>query len=264
MAGGPGDGGDESVVVVCITREDDFDFVALLCDRQLINRALAGDLAGNKDRDAVAHHFEFAEEVAVDEDGFALIAEVGQDVADVAAADGVDAIGGFVEEDEVGVVDEGLGEADALHHAFGVGANFAISIGGHADGIEKFARAALAGFAIDAGESGKEFQSLAAGQVAGEAVVFGEVADVAEGGFVADGVIEEGAFGAGGADDGHHDFDESGFARAVGAEEAEDFAAADAHFDAAECLHFATIGFGDVVEVDGEIVADGGAHGGGR
>ena len=147
-----------------------------------------GDAAGDEDRDAVADHLQLAEQVAVDEDGLALAAEALEDVADVAAADGVDAVGRLVEQDEVRVVDQGLGEADALGHALGVGGDRAVGAGGHADEVEQFGGAAAAVAAVDVGEGGEELDDLPAGQVAGEAVVLGEVAGAGEGGLVADGL----------------------------------------------------------------------------
>jgi hypothetical protein len=91
---------------------------------------------------------------------------------------------------------------------------------------------------------------LSAGEIAGEAVVFGEVADLGESGFMTDGAAEEGAGGVGGADDGHHDFDEGAFAGAVGTEEAEDFTAVDGEGDAVERVDAAAVDFGDILQVD--------------
>src|SRR2546421_8512892 len=88
-------------------------------------------------------------------------------------------------------------------------------------------------------------------------MIFGEIADALEGGFVADGVVEDVSLGVGGADDGGHDFDEGGLAGAVGSEQAEDLAAVDLHVDAAQGVDFAFVDFGDVAEVDCEV---GGAH----
>src|SRR5438552_2938909 len=53
------------------------------------------------------------------EEGDAAVGEVEEEVPELAACDGVDAGGGFVEEDDVGLVDEGAGEGEALLPAAG-------------------------------------------------------------------------------------------------------------------------------------------------
>jgi hypothetical protein len=50
-----------------------------------------------------------------------------------------------------------------------------------------------------------------------------------------------------------HDLDQRALAGAVGAQEPEDFAGPDLHLDAAEGFHPATIGFGDVAKINGEV-----------
>jgi hypothetical protein len=95
----------------------DFDIVAEAFAGEGVEGALADDAASAEDGDGVAHEFEFAEDVGVDEDGFAAVAEVEDDVADFFAADGVDPVEGFIEEDQVGVSHESPGEAEALAHA---------------------------------------------------------------------------------------------------------------------------------------------------
>ena len=83
--------------------------------------------------------------------------------------------------------------------------------------------------------------------------MLGQIADAGQRRLGAHRVIEHDAIDGGGADDRHHDFDEGRFARTVGAQEAEDFAAADLHVDAVEGLDGAFVDFGDVVEVDGKL-----------
>ncbi len=232
-------------------RACNFYFVTAAVFGKVVDGSLHSDPALDENGDAVADHFEFAEEVTVEEDGFFLIFEGEENIADFATTDGIDAVGGFIKDDEVGVVDEGLGEANALHHALGIGGNFFVGPLGHADGGDELGGPLLPGAFFDFGEGGVEFEGLAAGEISGDAVVLGEVADAGEGGFVADGTAEEGSFEFGGADDGHHDFDKGAFSRAVGTEEAEDFTGVDLHGDATEGVDFAFVGFFDIVEVEG-------------
>ena len=79
-------------------------------------------------------------------------------------------------------------------------------------------------------------------------------------GFVADGAIENHSLGAGWPDDGDHDFDERAFARAVGAEEAENLAAIDLHGNALQGVDAAAIDLGDVLKIDG-VAGGGWGHG---
>ena len=61
------------------------------------------------EHDAVASDFDFTEQMGIEENSGATFSLVPNDVADEAAAHGVEAGSGFVEEDEFGLVDERLG-----------------------------------------------------------------------------------------------------------------------------------------------------------
>ena len=73
------------------------------------------------DGHAVADGFHFAQFVRRKENGFALVFQALDDFADFHAAQRVQAAGRFVQNQQVGIVDERLREADALLHAFGIG-----------------------------------------------------------------------------------------------------------------------------------------------
>ncbi len=81
------------------------------------------------DDDVVAGALQLAQEVRGDEDGDA---EVGPDAADqsehLVAADGVEAVRRLVEEDQLRVVDQGLGELHPLLHARRVAAHGAVAL----------------------------------------------------------------------------------------------------------------------------------------
>ena len=61
------------------------------------------------EHDGVASDFDFTEQMGIEENSGAAFSLVANDVADEAAAHGVEAGSGFVEEDEFGLVDERLG-----------------------------------------------------------------------------------------------------------------------------------------------------------
>lgn len=84
----------------------------------------------------VAGDFDFAQQMGVEEDGGAALAFIADDVADEMAAHGIEAGSGLVEEDEFRLVNEGLGKADALHHAFGKAAETAVAMRREANEID--------------------------------------------------------------------------------------------------------------------------------
>ena len=71
-----------------------------------------------EDEDAVADGIDFGKEVGGEEDGVAR-GEGLDEGADLAHLVGIESDGGFVEDEDIGIVDEGLGEADALAVALG-------------------------------------------------------------------------------------------------------------------------------------------------
>ena len=73
------------------------------------------------DGHAVTDGFHFAQFMRGKENGFALVFQALDDFADFHAAQRVEPAGGFVQNQQVGIVDERLREADALLHAFGIG-----------------------------------------------------------------------------------------------------------------------------------------------
>ena len=90
-------------------------------------------------------------------------------------------------------------------------------------------------------------------------MIFGEIANFLQGGFVADGIVENRSLGVGGANDRRHDFDECGFASAVGPKQPKDFPAIHGHVDAAQGVDAAFVNFGHLLQIDCEI---GGSHDG--
>ncbi len=69
------------------------------------------------EHDFVAGNLDFAEQVRIQEDGRAAVALRADDVTHQAAAHGIESRSRFIEEDQLGLVDQRLSEADALQHA---------------------------------------------------------------------------------------------------------------------------------------------------
>ncbi len=98
--------------------------------------ARGNDFAMLDEDDGVTGDFDFAQEMRVEKDGGAALAFIADDVADEMAAHGVEARSWLVEKDEFRLVNEGLGKADALHHAFGEAAETAVAMRREANEID--------------------------------------------------------------------------------------------------------------------------------
>ena len=79
-----------------------------------------------EDGDPVADVLHVGQQVAGQDDRLALLAELADQLLDLGGADRVEARGRLVEQDQLGVVDQGLGQADPPLHALGVLAELAV------------------------------------------------------------------------------------------------------------------------------------------
>ncbi len=173
------------------------------------------------------------------------------------APDRVDAVAGLIEHEQARGVDESLGEADALQHAFGIFAEAKI-VGAlfEADQVENFRDAAAARGGVHAGESAVEIKHVAPGHVSGEAVVLGKIPDGAAGFGVARVPTEDQGAAGGGVCAGEQHLDEGGLAGAVGSEKAVGGADRDANGDVVDGAKLAagegrTEDFGQAFGFDG-------------
>ena len=191
---------------------------------QRLDGAVAHEGAVFHDGDARADALDLAEEVRVEEERDAFGGELQQEVADLAAADGVDAVGRLVEEHEARARHERLRDAEPLHHALRERLDLAVGGTREADLLQEAAGARV----VRAGHAREEVEGLARGEVVREAVVLGEEADRPPRQRLADGDAEDLPLALGRVDDPEQQLDERRLARAVGAEEAEDLAGLDA------------------------------------
>src|SRR5207253_10806295 len=94
--------------------------------RQRSNVAFANELPGAKNGHTVADQLYLAEHVRVEEDGLSFRFQLLQNAANLAPANRIYAIGGLIQEDDLWVVQQCLGNADALFHPFGVRAQLVV------------------------------------------------------------------------------------------------------------------------------------------
>ena len=149
------------------------------------------DLAAVINDHAVAHVFHVRQQMAAQDDGLAAPGQRQDQILDLAAADGVEAGGRLVEDDQVGVVDERLGQADAALHALGELADRPRPGLAQADHFEQLLGAVLALVPGQAEEVAEEIQRLAGIEVAVEVGFLGQVADARLGGDVAGRMAED-------------------------------------------------------------------------
>lgn len=178
------------------------------------------------DAEAVAEVFGLVHHVGGEEDAFSGAAEFGDGFLDVLGGDGVEAGGGFVEDDDGGVVDDGAGEGDALFHAGGEAVVGAVGVFGDVEEGEGGLDAVVDFGGGDGVELGEEAEGFAGGEALVEPGGGGEEAEVAADffGFGADVETGYGGGAGGGCEYGGEAAEGSGFASTVGAEEAVDLA----------------------------------------
>jgi hypothetical protein len=200
--------------------------------------------------------------VGDDDEGEVLFTvQVDEELGEVRGGGAVERAGGFVGEEEFGLVDEGAHDGDALAFAAGELAGSVFKSRAEGDAIEEFAgavRGAGAEGAVFGGECGDEdvFEDGALGQkvMALEDEADLAVAEVGEGEVVESGeVLAIEADGAGGgAVEGADDIEEGAFAGAGWADDGEGIAGREVEVDAVEdgeCgARGAGVGFGDVLE----------------
>ena len=214
-----------------------------------VGHGVVGDDAAVGDDDgAGAYGLDLLHDVGGEEDRLVL-ADLTDEGADFLELVGVEAGGGLVEDEHVGVVDERLSEADALLVALGELGDALVGFGGeacHADHL--LHPVAGIGDLIDAGGEGEELADI---HLHVERVLLGEVADVGADreGVVVDALSANQHVALGGGDEAGDDLHEGGFAGAVGAEEADDFAFFGGEADVVEGALLAVV-FGDLLNFE--------------
>ena len=178
------------------------------------------------DGDALGDAFDFFHVVGGEENGdvFGLV-HVADVVPDMVAGLGVEAERGFVEEEDVGVVEQTAGDFETAFHAAGVAFGEVVAAVPKLDDFQKLLNAGAAERAGDVVEDAVKFHVFESGQFVVDA---GILEDDAEGLTDLVGLGERiepvhGDFPGVGFEQGGEHFDGGGFAGAVGSEKAEYF-----------------------------------------
>ena len=172
----------------------------------------------------VAGALDVGEQVAADEDVDAFFVRDGSDQGEhFLTSEWVESVGGFVEEEEVWPVHQGLGEFDPLFHAGRIGFDLAVAGFAEAAVFEHFVRPTEGLVGGKSAEFARVGDVLDGGEARDVTVLFGHVADRLSDLEVvfADLASEDGAASVGGVDESEQGFDQRRFACPVGAEESD-------------------------------------------
>ena len=203
----------------------------LAAGNQVIHMADAPDLAVVQDRDAVADKLHVGELMRGQEDRPAFLFQPQDQVADVAVRDRVKARRRLVEEQQLGIVDERLRDADALEHAFGERAQRLLAGSLQADHLQQLVHALLLDRAGQAEQAAVEADHFRSGHMLIEVGRLGQVGDLLLDINVAGGLAQNQDLARRREDQAQQSLDGRGLARAVGAEEAENLALVDIQAD---------------------------------
>src|SRR6266850_23529 len=214
-----------------IVGSDDFDeyvleilFVMLIA--KLRESAFGEKFAGLNDADGVAELFHFGHDVRGENDGLASVAAFADELDDRARSHDIETTGGFVEDHDGWIMNEGAGNGGFLLHAGGELVAAAIAKAVHVEAVEDAVDAFFQGDFVEAIEPAKVLDHFLRGEAGVEGRSSGEEADVGADLFrLLDDIVTADDGGAvGRLEDGGEQAKRGGLASAVGTEEAVDFA----------------------------------------
>ena len=190
-----------------------------------VNGLVGFYLAVVENDDAVTHGVDLLHDVGRENDRtlFAKVANEGSDLDELV---GVEAGGGFIEDEQLGIAEERLGEADTLAVAFAQFADMLVTLRRQADAVDEVINNIGIPRFRDTGKSRHKLQVLGDVHLVVEGVVLGEVAD---------------AFGYGNgtvvsAPEADEDLHQRGLTGTVGSEQSEDLAFGNGQRDVAQDL----------------------------
>lgn len=120
---------------------------------KLLRGAVGSDLTAGHDDDTIAGSLDFWENMGANK-GCAVFGELADERTGVVDLCGIEPVGGFVEDEDLGIMDQGGGEPNALAVAFGEMSDSSfgdISDSGHAHGFVNGWGDVLAGDSVELG-----------------------------------------------------------------------------------------------------------------
>src|SRR5713226_5858822 len=132
--------------------------------QQPLQLAFLDDSSAVDDRHAIAHQLDLAQQVRVQEHRHALSLELLDEAADVTPADRIEGRSRLVQHDQLGAVDQRLGQAQPLLHALAEGAHAVASAVPQADELQHLQDAPPALALVQPTQLAMELQDLGARQ----------------------------------------------------------------------------------------------------
>ena len=201
--------------------------------RQLFDASGRGHFAAAENRHVIAGQLDLGEEMRVEQHGRSVRGGFGaQDVADLAPADRIDAVGRLVEQQHVRRMQQRDGDAEALRHPFRILLDADVDPLRDAQFLQQLQRTALDRGVVHAGHFSEDGQRLPRGEIAGDLVPLGQISDAAAAFGISGRQSAETRLAGGGAGEVEQDLDGRRFAGAVRAEETEQLAFTNAEVDA--------------------------------
>ena len=144
-------------------------------------RAVGDEASARDDEDAGTGAFDLGDDVGAEEDG-AVLGELGDEGAGGAHLGGVEPVGGFVEDEDGRVVDEGGGEAHPLAIALTERPDAFVGVVGEAAPVDDASDGGAAGLSGEAEQAGPIIEVLGGLEFVVERGGFGEIAELGAGG----------------------------------------------------------------------------------
>src|SRR5690606_1947176 len=117
-----------------------------------------------EDQEARADILDLTQQVRTEDDALAAVAQLQQQLLDLPGGDGVHAAGWLIEDQQVGIIDQRLGEPDAALHAAGVLADGAVLGAAQAQHLQQHGAAPAALVAGQVEEAAVEVERLRRGE----------------------------------------------------------------------------------------------------
>jgi len=192
--------------------------------RDLLDGTDAAQCPLVQNRDPVANQFDFLQQMTVQKDGFALGLQLLHDAADMGPADRIQAVRGFVQDHQLRVVQQGLRQAQTLEHALGVLRHAVAGPVGQAHQLQQLAAPLPNLPRRNAVQLAVVIQRRGRRMVPGNTQVLRQEPHPAPAAAIAGRQAQQPGAAGPLPHDAQQDLDKRGLARAVGAQQAEDFA----------------------------------------
>jgi hypothetical protein len=139
---------------------------------ELVDGSFSNDLALSKDSNSRTDLFDLGKEVRVEKNGRPTVTELQDQIPNGPSPYGIDTRGGFVEKEEIGIIEKGLSESEPLEHPLRKRLDLRVPPIPEPNVLEKVRDALSTWFGRHVSEPSVDVKGLFCGEKAGELVVF--------------------------------------------------------------------------------------------